>query len=60
LVSMESVEAGWPEAADLDDATADRAGTDATADQAASAAAEVAALRARVAELGRRLEGREP
>ena len=61
LVSMESVEAGWPEAADLEAVTADRA-------DAATPPAQTTTPRSpssprcapRVAELEQRLEGREP
>jgi len=64
LVSMESVEAGWPEAADLGGALANEPGTpccpppegmDAGTGEAPPDAAALAELRARVAELERRL-----
>jgi predicted amidohydrolase len=56
LVSMESVEAGWPQAADLDaKEQAEEGAPGATPD-----AAEIAGLRARVAELEKELETLRP
>jgi hypothetical protein len=56
---MESVEAGWPAAADLSGA-GQAADTEPDFDDVAPGAGEVARLRARIAELEKKLEAAGP